>query len=516
MTHGGPAQAKALQTTDGNQLITEFSVIRASQAPKSELKGIKADDIVPQRSNAYSPPESRSPSPPSCYNNVLRSTKSVDCFTRMASHSFSSPYPPISPPRRSSQQSQAGLGLHILESKTFNDTGSSSPTYGSSQDLLAPTQEIAQAVTTPDNSAQLFMTHQRTASSVALADVPEEEESMTRSVHRGLKVRDLRHAKSFPARIVSYENNELPQLINLPSFREDIPIDNTEGGLSSQVSQSDWEDDIDYCYEHAMEAASFAWGDDDIWNPENRSDDNHSSQNTSPYFQTSFSSGNSGSATSSSISVPEIITPSDAAANRDSFGTSHSLLFPTSSTSLASDQSDRTACNEPLQLESVEVGCIKPKVLTRTPTMVTESSPRNSGSLTSEWSSQESLPTRTTSIAASLQSWEHKHSRSGSNLPDMLPHGMAQRSKSTAASFHRSKSSESVIPKPLNLTPPQLPAVARLRSNSEAAGKFLDLSMIGAPSSGATYRSRAGSVASIRPRTSYNLFPTTSMVVPPR
>lgn len=45
LTHTSPAQFRTLEQTRENDLVTEFSVIRASQRPEAVLKGIRADDI---------------------------------------------------------------------------------------------------------------------------------------------------------------------------------------------------------------------------------------------------------------------------------------------------------------------------------------------------------------------------------------------------------------------------------------------------------------------------------------
>lgn len=45
LTHTNPAQFQSLDTARENDLVTEFSAIRASQRPVTELKGIRAQDI---------------------------------------------------------------------------------------------------------------------------------------------------------------------------------------------------------------------------------------------------------------------------------------------------------------------------------------------------------------------------------------------------------------------------------------------------------------------------------------
>lgn len=45
LTHTNPTQFQSLDTTRENDLVTEFSAIRASQRPGTELKGIRAEDL---------------------------------------------------------------------------------------------------------------------------------------------------------------------------------------------------------------------------------------------------------------------------------------------------------------------------------------------------------------------------------------------------------------------------------------------------------------------------------------
>jgi hypothetical protein len=600
-----------LQSANGHELVTEFTAIRAAQAPKSELKGIKAEAITPTFTTepfsspitAFdSPVASRPTSPPdspvASEGRTLRTSKSVDSFTRVASNSFSSPNPPISPPpRRSSRQIQRmsqgivfnALGANI-ESPTILDStapvsGNSSPKsyFGSNRPMLSPaipieeeltvhTSEIAQAVTTPDDSALLFISHQRTISSAGLADVPEEEEEAGES-----KTKELRHSRSFPSSFFKAADKSLwlnlqPEADGWPKTAdpilpqhhqtEDIPHRHSRrvSHVLTGVAHTSWEDDIDYCYEHAMEAEGLEW--DETWITE------EAPENMPPASQPQFSnpylrnlsatsdSTNVPSATSSSISVPGIVTPSEVPQqlSRDSTSSSNSMLFPLSPSFLIPKEFSTRVTHEetyPQKLGDADntkhtdsfyfMHNLSVDVDVRR-----EYSPRNSGSPISKWSSRESLSTgRTASIATG--STKHRNSSSISSVPELMVSHNSKRPTSTSASsdidqlpIQRSMSpepenaiSDMIPPRTSSKNTPTLTSTAtsdptpRSRSNSESCNKLLDLALIGAPASAPTQaRLRSGSLAAGRGtapvnkakgpghRTSYSLFPTASMTSP--
>ena len=516
LTHTGPVQARALQTNDRNQLINEFSVMRASQAPKPQLQGIKADDIIAD--DTYTPSVSRSPSPPQSNRHVtnqrtLRSIRSMDSFTRVASNSFSSPHPPISPPsRRSSRQQHQrisqGLGLNNFEASLVSDVPTSRHSPKSSlapvEEVWTSSQEIAQAFTTPDDSAQLIFTHQRTISSNnALAEVPEEDDEAVRlekteaRIRELRRVKELRHAKSLPAQIALISEFPTPCV----GEEEDIPARSSRQ-ISSDVVQANWEEDIDYCYQHAMEAIGYAWDEEE--SPENYD----CTPSTNPYSGSYFISsrqGNRGSATSSSLSVPGIATPSDTFPTRDSNSTSHSLLFPLSPSATSKEFNLHSPSEEQYQHRMMD---------SYSPVDIS-SGDSGSGSGTSKRSSRESQTKRTAlGVAAGSASSRHRSMNSIDSVPDLSLYGLSKRLTSTSILSQDLPSS----------TAPPVPALAsRSRAASESTSKLLDLAMIGAPAPFGGNRTRAGSMASNRARQSgmttagrpsYNLFPSASPVVP--
>ena len=330
LTHTAAHQAKALRSANEHDLVTEFSAIRASQAPRPELKGIKADSLEERKRSMWidSPRTvsdtnstiSTSPSRlqhqwsessrfhgPESKN--IRYSKSTDSFTRAVSRSFNSPTPPLSPPpRRSSrmamtfpvthplplQESPTAPAFRAHSQSTLSSTCRDSymipndfdTTDGGFQFDLAT---IAQAVTTPDDTAYVLGNGPRGSPVTGLADVPEEDE-VTSRVRNSVSSRPptasfIRHSKSFPSAesTSSKSSGDLSRLQSeaqifihghcgttsdptLPILNEqpqDVPI---RPRMSRRIStgikglDTSWEDDIDFCYEHAAEADSaFDW-----------------------------------------------------------------------------------------------------------------------------------------------------------------------------------------------------------------------------------------------------------------
>ncbi|MCJ1286776.1 hypothetical protein MMC26_006122 [Xylographa opegraphella] len=451
LTHTAAHQAKALKTASAHDLVTEFSAIRASQAPRPELKGIKADSLEERKRSMWiespgtvsdtnsmvstSPTRLRHQGSESSRfggpeNKNIRYSKSTDSFTRAVSRSFNSPTPPLSPPPRRS--SRMAMTLPITHPLPLQDPPIA-PASGADSQLISsmnPPKEInaaddrefrfdltaiAQAVTTPDDTAYVLGNGHRGSPVTGLADVPEEDEVISR-IRNSISSRpptanSIRHTKSFPSAefSITKSSSNLPRIQSdmqmslyghcgttsdptLPVFNEpahDIPI---RPRMSRRIStgikglDTSWEDDIDFCYEHAAEADSaFDWqkilneeinptGDDahrdsagntsnfgQIMNfplspPSELTDETETplalSERPSSYFSTfqnssrpmtlmSETTSTSGSLWSSSVSMPGAITPAEPAfvsqtvtVPRTSSGTmmfplSPSLLIPT-------------------------------------------------------------------------------------------------------------------------------------------------------------------------------------------
>ena len=330
LTHTAAHQAQALKSANGHDLVTEFSAIRASQAPRPELKGIKADSIEERKRSMWvdsprtvSDTNSMASTSPTIFrhqwsessrfnepdNKNNRYAKSTDSFTRAVSRSFNSPTPPLSPPpRRSSRMAMTLPITHpipLQESPTAptfcaHSTSTTSSTCLDSfvaqkwietdeDEFKLDLTTIAQAVTTPDDTVCVLGNGQRGSLVTVLADVPEEDEVTSRFrnsiTSRTPGASFIRHSKSFPSaefsstkssgnlhriqsetRIFARGHSGTTSDPTLPISNEppqDIPI---RPRMSRRIStglkglDTSWEDDIDFCYEHAAEADSaFDW-----------------------------------------------------------------------------------------------------------------------------------------------------------------------------------------------------------------------------------------------------------------
>ena len=244
LTHTTPNHVKKIEETNSNDLVSEFSAIRAAQAPRRELQGIKTMEIQkggfyyeasgsetsspPQTGYGPSPPRSRDRS----YDHPIASLHDVPSPTRSFHHpsrsieSFSQPSPgrrsqvasgtasPISPPPRSSSRNASAPDFFTFRQE--------SPTYSSfeprvyeplSQPLVYPSAtwnqddydpSLPHAVTTPDDSAHSLRPLPFSMIKTELSGVPEEDEtSEGRRSSIATLARSttptLRHAKSFPS-----------------------------------------------------------------------------------------------------------------------------------------------------------------------------------------------------------------------------------------------------------------------------------------------------------------------------
>ena len=526
LTHTGSVQAKALQNVDQNELVTEFSAIRASQAPHRELKGIKAETLH-SRNDSYpssqvdspttsfdssttpsslSPVKSRdrfSESPQSDAKNI-RYSQSVDSFARISSRSFSSPTPPISPPPRrssktpltlpnlqvvSAQQSSTASMFSSFGRHPYTASGPTSPLYPGLQNIVGVNTldqsdicNVGHAITTPDDTAFDLRSPQSSIPSASLADVPEEDEGPTwlrnsiNNARPSTANSAVRHVKSFPLTTSSMHRIErspvntfssstdpnarsdptLPHSINQV---EEIPHRRTSRRVSAGqiLIRDSWEDDIDYCYEHAAEAdCAFDWDrvsieddrassateviDDIITNitssyehiPDEIATDSSTTNESNPsliqpsrptsyacafldygrLIQSEMDALSQYSLTSSAINLPGAVTPSDSIIspqiiNQSARTSQGSMLFNLSSDafeeSFVRDDATKIA-RHPMYSHQTEAGLRR------------EDSLRSNDSPPSTCNSQESmLPTRANSINP-----RHGPSSSISSLPELI------------------------------------------------------------------------------------------------
>lgn len=253
LTHANAKHLPEIHRATQHELVTEFSAIRASQAPRRELRGIKAENlhfrnfssealqrepsspgsVDPFASPPLSPTRSiefmrrGSPSPLGARKGP-RPTRSVENFSLPGPRSPRSPCPPVVPPPRTSSRAAATINANrsqvYLESPTAPDfggtlSGSATLSPGNissgisllpqgppiSMDAAAHNLILPHAVTTPDDSALLVLPLRFGTPGTELADVPEEDEDYfrRRASVRGSRPSTagsaLRHAQSFPS-----------------------------------------------------------------------------------------------------------------------------------------------------------------------------------------------------------------------------------------------------------------------------------------------------------------------------
>lgn len=250
LTHANKKHLPELHRATQYELVTEFSAIRASQAPRRELRGIKAENLhfknfsseaLQRDSSSPDPVDPITPPPlsptrsiefmrrgspsPLGFGKAARHTRSVENFSLPGPRSPRSPVVP--PPRTSSRaavtmtsnpsrvfaESPAALtftGSLVRPARTSPDNFDSVvsfPPHGTrtSMDESVHSLILPHAVTTSDDSALQLLPLPFGTPGTELADVPEEDEdyfrrrSSVRSSRPSTAGSALRHAQSFPS-----------------------------------------------------------------------------------------------------------------------------------------------------------------------------------------------------------------------------------------------------------------------------------------------------------------------------
>lgn len=314
LTHTSPSQFQSLDQTRENDLVTEFSVIRASQRPETGLKGIRADDIhfrnfsvddlasygtattvdEPVMQSPPGSPPLGSYSPPH-HGHVRRESRAHENFSRPVSR-----YPrscPTTPPPPTAPEVPADIAepaprvidqiLGMSSSATYPEDIDSRPSSNSFQyaqdiadDLSARTSSMSshydlEDVPEEEEAAHMWDSHppsvgySRSCSISQMSQPASEAPSVSSKAPRG-------HLSIFVAEELSRQFSEalgsptLPQ--NLPeSLPQTPPKDHVEltppstvAGVQQPSGEPDlydsWDADIDYCYEHAAESTcNFDW-----------------------------------------------------------------------------------------------------------------------------------------------------------------------------------------------------------------------------------------------------------------
>lgn len=307
LTHTSPSQFQSLDQTRENDLVTEFSAIRASQRPETDLKGIRANDIHYRNlsaddlgtfGTATTVDEPAPQSPPgspqalgshSPRGHVRRESRIHENFSRPVSrYPRSSPTTPPLPVTPDMSSDIAEPAPRAIDEILGLSTPKTYPEYIDS----APTTQFRFS---PDPADDMTARTSSTSSHYDLEDVPEEEEATRLWDSPELSIPDA-HSRSIPQvsqpavdvqsssvtgplpPLSIYVADELSrkfsEALGSPTLPQNMP--NSSPTAESEVSppsvsgvqQFSWEDqlydswdaDIDYCYEHAAESTSnFDW-----------------------------------------------------------------------------------------------------------------------------------------------------------------------------------------------------------------------------------------------------------------
>lgn len=313
MTHTQAHQFANLHSASQQQLMTDFSAIRASQAPQYELQGIKTEDLRSPTSGSSSPrypvtPPALSPTKvntPRSKNGLsinapetLFRSRSIDNFSQPSPKAYRTPRSPTTPPAIASSR-------HVTSAipDFFSDIHHATPSEreilsrcdasAEPSDHVQPRSEAAtnhvlfdenipHAITTSEDIALTLKPSLTRRSALALADVPEEDElrsikRVSDQSHRPVTADPaLRHATTFPSSYGSPDGKRISthasSRLSCPNHRDPIihPDDSTiDASPRCQQSRKStkpdgieacWEDDIDYCYQLEAEAnCDFDW-----------------------------------------------------------------------------------------------------------------------------------------------------------------------------------------------------------------------------------------------------------------
>jgi hypothetical protein len=306
LTHTSAAQFRSLNNTSKDDLVTEFSAIRAGQRPVAELKGIQAEDLQFRNFSCEDltvvDGEAVSGAPSPASPRTMRDARAIENFSRPVSRmQKATTSPSITPPQRISRQIVSDIPeptSQMMDEILGLNTPPTLPefVYSTPDDVIGRTLSIDQigaflndashAVTTIDDNI--------TSASVInsylsdLEDVPEEDE--TPVWHGNSDPHSLDHDGPSPA--VSISNSPARQSWHkyartketsfsssgalgsptLPRFHLAVGeppglqveehlkrLSVNQGSLFEDFPPS-WDEDIDYCYEHAAESdCNFDW-----------------------------------------------------------------------------------------------------------------------------------------------------------------------------------------------------------------------------------------------------------------
>ena len=276
ITHTRHNHLPNLQRTDAHELLSEFSAIRASQAPlHGDLKDIRTKDlhfdnfssdesIVPQQlpamkySQSYDslrpPPRVAPPRPP---RSPLSPTCPIALPTRTSSWTASvllDNFDPLAAATVTTERPHNGSYRKQMRFGMASPPPPPPPTWNEQQEYFSD-RPVSHAVTTPGDEAWPLPSSPPCGFGTELTDVQEEDEDSAAKRRSKVSTRNsvLRLSQSVPAlRPNSHDQDTL--LGQSGGTSEKPPL---SPGFTSQDS---WDNAIDYAYEHEAEAdCDYQW-----------------------------------------------------------------------------------------------------------------------------------------------------------------------------------------------------------------------------------------------------------------
>ncbi|KAH6682019.1 hypothetical protein B0J14DRAFT_469086 [Halenospora varia] len=297
VTHTRQEQLPNLEQKSPMELVSEFSALRASQAPTNgELKGIRVQDLhfdnFSSEALSVSSSHEEPPAPSQRQRTVLRKpvrssqpqpmayAKSYDNLRVAPPRPPRSPLSPVCPvdlPTRTSSRQASVLfetfDPHAIPSvNAYSNNGFRKPLplILDSQTPVSPSEyssdlSSSHALTTPGDEAWP-LTASPSGNFGELADVQEEEEEVgSRRSRISVTSTELRASQSVPSlQFRSREQSHMKSdscvstiLGQSPTRESSAPKRPLSAGFNLD---DDWERDIDYCYEHEIEAdCDYQW-----------------------------------------------------------------------------------------------------------------------------------------------------------------------------------------------------------------------------------------------------------------
>jgi len=302
VTHTRQDHLPDLARSSRMELASEFSAIRAAQAPtKGELKDIRTQDLhfdnfSSEALNTLSPEETpdtspkdrrqrgllrKSMSPPQRPMSFAKSHDNLRVAPPRPPRSPLSPTCPVALPLRTSSRTASVLfetfdpqaPSRIERPQTSGGFQRPSLPFDHPQPLVLEQQEYfadrpSHALTTPGDEAWPLTASPSGNFGVELTDVQEEEEEIgSRRSRISRTSSELRASQSVPSlRLRSYEQEEDGQVTRTSTILVRPPLNAAAAPRKSPLSpgfrfnDDSWEQDIDYCYEHEIEAdCDYQW-----------------------------------------------------------------------------------------------------------------------------------------------------------------------------------------------------------------------------------------------------------------